>query len=113
MLGIFLPRISYFVVVVVVVVCLQAVLAVDCANKESIYGYHGNRPIPFLRITMALPKLVAPAKRILESGFRCPQLAERAYSTYESNIDYEVSVEYYNLGQNCRHPLRTPSSIQR
>ena len=101
MLGIFLPRISYFVVVVVVVVCLQAVLAVDCANKESIYGYHGNRPIPFLRITMALPKLVAPAKRILESGFRCPQLAERAYSTYESNIDYEVFVEYYNLGQNC------------
>ena len=69
----------------------QAVLAVECSNKESIYGYHGNRSIPFLRITMALPRLIAPAKRLLEAGFRCPHLPERAYSTYESNIDYEVS----------------------
>lgn len=68
----------------------QAVLAVDCETKESIYGYHSNRKIPFLRITMALPKLVAPAKRILETGFKCADLPERGYSTYESNIDYEV-----------------------
>jgi len=39
---------------------------------------------------MALPKLVAPAKRILETGFRCAEFPERGYSTYESNIDYEV-----------------------
>ena len=58
--------------------------------KESIYGYHYNRKIPFLRITMALPKLIAPAKRILETGFKCADLPERGYSTYESNIDYEV-----------------------
>lgn len=68
----------------------QAVLAVDCEMKESIYGYHENRKIPFLRITMALPKLIAPAKRILETGFRCAEFPERGYSTYESNIDYEV-----------------------
>lgn len=68
----------------------QAVLAVDCETKESIYGYHSNRKIPFLRITMALPKLVAPAKRILETGFKYADLPERGYSTYESNIDYEV-----------------------
>ncbi|XP_022785647.1 DNA polymerase delta catalytic subunit-like [Stylophora pistillata] len=68
----------------------QAVLAVDCEMKESIYGYHSNRKIPFLRITMALPKLIAPAKRILETGFKCADLPERGYSTYESNIDYEV-----------------------
>lgn len=68
----------------------QAVLAVDWETKESIYGYHSNRKIPFLRITMALPKLVAPAKRILETGFKCADLPERGYSTYESNIDYEV-----------------------
>ena len=59
--------------------------------KESIYGYHDNRKIPFLRITMALPKLIAPAKRILETGFKFAGFPERGYSTYESNIDYEVN----------------------
>lgn len=68
-------------------------LAVDYHNKESIYGYHGNRKIPFLQITMALPKLIAPAKRILESGFQFNDGPERAYTTYESNIEYEVSVK--------------------
>ena len=58
--------------------------------KESIYGYHDNRKISFLCITMALPKLIAPAKRILEAGFGFAEFPERAYSTYESNIDYEV-----------------------
>lgn len=69
---------------------MQAVLAVEFEMKESIYGFHGNRKIPFLRITMALPKLVAPAKRILETGFKFAGFPERGYSTYESNIDYEV-----------------------
>ena len=65
--------------------------------KESIYGYHENRKIPFLRITMALPKLIAPAKRILETGFRCAEFPERGYSTYESNIDYEVIINIISL----------------
>lgn len=34
----------------------QVVLAVDIVLRESIYGYHGNRKTPFLKITMALPK---------------------------------------------------------
>jgi len=68
----------------------QAVLAVECQVKESIYGYHGNRKIKFLCITMALPKLIAPAKRILETGFRFGEFPEGGYSPYESNIDYEV-----------------------
>ena len=68
----------------------QAVLAVECQMKESIYGYNGNKKAPFLRITMALPKLIAPAKRILETGFRFGEFPERGYSSYESNIDYEV-----------------------
>ena len=66
-------------------------LAVDYHKKESIYGYHENRKIPFLQIIMSLPKLIAPAKRILESGIRYNDELERAYTTYESNIEYEVS----------------------
>ena len=68
----------------------QAVLAVECKMKESIYGYNGNTKAQFLCITMALPKLIAPAKRILETGFRFGEFPERGYSSYESNIDYEV-----------------------
>ncbi|XP_031548890.1 DNA polymerase delta catalytic subunit-like [Actinia tenebrosa] len=68
----------------------QAVLAVDCVIKESIYGFHGNKKIPFLRVTVALQKLIAPCKRILECGFKFGSYPERGYSTYESNIDFEV-----------------------
>lgn len=78
--------------------------------KESIYGYHDNRKIPFLRITMALPKLVAPAKRILETGFRCAEFPERAYSTYESNIDYEVSSFLILLHETVIILLACPSN---
>ncbi|XP_070554652.1 LOW QUALITY PROTEIN: DNA polymerase delta catalytic subunit-like [Ptychodera flava] len=68
----------------------QAVLAVDVCSKESIYGFHGNRMLPFLKITMALPKLIAPCKRILETGFQCPPYTHGGYQAYESNIDFEI-----------------------
>lgn len=55
------------------------------------YGYNGNRKSPFLKITVALPRLVAPAKRLLESGFSVPPLYPlRGYQSYESNIDFEI-----------------------
>jgi len=69
---------------------IQAVLAVDLTIKESIYGYHGNKKIPYLCITVALQKLIAPARRLLESGFSCAGYGQRGYQTYESNIDFEV-----------------------
>ncbi|XP_033645764.1 DNA polymerase delta catalytic subunit-like [Asterias rubens] len=70
----------------------QAVLAVEPVTKESIYGYHGpNGMRPFLKITLAYPKLIAPTKRILEEGFTVPNLyTHRGYQTYESNIDFEI-----------------------
>ncbi|XP_022082871.1 DNA polymerase delta catalytic subunit-like [Acanthaster planci] len=70
----------------------QAVLAVEPVVKESIYGYHGpDGKRKFLKITVAYPKLIAPAKRLLESGFTVPNLYPvRGYQTYESNIDFEI-----------------------
>ncbi|XP_013790883.1 DNA polymerase delta catalytic subunit-like, partial [Limulus polyphemus] len=69
----------------------QAVLAVGVVIKESIYGYHVNRKVPFLKITMALPRLIAPAKRLLETGVvNVPSYGSRAYQPYESNIDFEI-----------------------
>nr|KAG5686080.1 hypothetical protein BaRGS_030695 [Batillaria attramentaria] len=69
---------------------VHAVLAVDYVIKESIYGYHGNRKIPFLKITVAIPRLVAPAKRLLEQGFTCPGYSQYGFQTYESNIDFDL-----------------------
>ncbi|XP_030845110.1 DNA polymerase delta catalytic subunit isoform X1 [Strongylocentrotus purpuratus] len=68
----------------------QAVLAVDVMQKENIYGFHGNKMMPFLKITMAYPKLIAPARRLLEAGLSVPPYPHRGYQTYESNIDFEI-----------------------
>lgn len=56
----------------------------------GIYGYHGNRKIPFIKITVALPRLIAPSKRLLEQGFKCPGYGQHGFQTYESNIDFEI-----------------------
>ena len=45
---------------------------------------------PFLKITVVLPKLVAPAKRLLENGITLQSYGFRAFQAYESNIEYEI-----------------------
>lgn len=59
-------------------------------NLSGIYGYHGNRKIPFIKITVAIPRLIAPAKRLLEQGFNCPGYGQYGFQSYESNIDFEI-----------------------
>uniref|UniRef100_A0A3P8P0Y5 DNA polymerase n=2 Tax=Astatotilapia calliptera TaxID=8154 RepID=A0A3P8P0Y5_ASTCA len=66
------------------------VLAVDITRKESMYGYHGKHIIDFLRITMAMPRLIAPAKRLLEQGFKFAHFPTSNYQSYEANIDFEI-----------------------
>ncbi|XP_075696282.1 DNA polymerase delta catalytic subunit isoform X2 [Rhinoderma darwinii] len=68
----------------------QAVLAVDICMKENMYGYHGKRITSFLKITMAFPRLIAPAKRLLEQGIRIGSLPMQCYQAYEANIDFEI-----------------------
>lgn len=67
-----------------------AVIDVEMTMKESIYGYHSNKKLPFLKITVALPRLIAPTKRLLEQGFTCPGYSVHGFQTYESNIDFEI-----------------------
>lgn len=68
---------------------IQAVYAVDLCNKCSMYGYHFNKLFPFLKITVAIPKLVAATRRVLNNTdippFDCVN-----YQSFESNIDFEV-----------------------
>ncbi|XP_077836953.1 DNA polymerase delta catalytic subunit isoform X3 [Macaca mulatta] len=67
-----------------------AVLAVELCSRESMFGYHGHGPSPFLRITLALPRLVAPARRLLEQGIRVAGLGTPSFAPYEANVDFEI-----------------------
>jgi DNA polymerase delta subunit 1 len=64
------------------------VLAVSIERKASIMGYSTGKK-DFLRISVALPKLVPTARTILESGSLDVQgYGRRTYLTYESNIPF-------------------------
>ncbi|XP_062512601.1 DNA polymerase delta catalytic subunit-like [Corticium candelabrum] len=69
---------------------VTAVQSIEVQTKESIRGYHGNQKLSFLKITVTLPRLIAPAKRLLEGGFSTGCYGERGYQTYESNVDFEI-----------------------
>ena len=69
---------------------VKAVLAVEIEQKSSMYNFHFNRKHPFLKVTMALPKLLAPAKRLLEQGITVPPFGLRGYTVYETNVEFEV-----------------------
>lgn len=68
----------------------ETVLNVEIVKKCSMYGFYFNEQYPFLKITVVLPKLVAPAKRLLENGITLPSYGLRAFQVYESNIEYEI-----------------------
>ena len=61
----------------------------------GMYSYHGNKPVDFLRITMAMPRLIAPAKRLLEQGFKFGPFSSQSYPSYEANIDFEIRCVVY------------------
>ncbi|CAG0882897.1 unnamed protein product [Cyprideis torosa] len=69
----------------------QTVLSVECQLKESIYGFRGNQKQAFLKITVALPRLVAAGRRLLERGeVLVDPFGQRCYTPFESNIDFEI-----------------------
>merc|ERR1712223_329892 len=69
----------------------DAVLHVEMLDKSTIYNFQGNRLIPFLKITVAYPKLIAPAKRLLEKGdVAVKGFANHTYRAFEANIDFEI-----------------------
>ena len=62
----------------------EAVLAVEMCKKSSLYGFYFNEKTSFLKITLALPKLVAPAKRLITSVSVPPfgQIYYQVYTVY-------------------------------
>ena len=68
----------------------QAVLAVEiCKNKCSMYGFYFNKKFPFLKITVALPRLVAATRRVLGSRM-IPPYGSLGGQSFESNVEFEV-----------------------
>ncbi|XP_014229440.1 DNA polymerase delta catalytic subunit isoform X1 [Trichogramma pretiosum] len=65
------------------------VLAVEIVEKQTVYGYTGEKKSLFLKITVALPKLIAPCKRLLETQIVYREL-DHKYVAYESNIDFDI-----------------------
>lgn len=69
----------------------DAVLDVQLMNKSSIYGFQGNKKVPFIKILLAYPRLIAPAKRLLEKGeVNVRGFSNTQYRAFEANIDFEI-----------------------
>jgi len=57
---------------------------------SDIMGYHSQRNVMFLKITLLLPKLMPSAKRVLEQGFGFPGCEVKSYQCFETNIDFDT-----------------------
>ena len=70
---------------------VEAVLNVSMLQKSSIFGYQGNLMSTFIKITASVPKLIAPAKRLLEKGdVNVPGIGGLTVKAFEANIDFEI-----------------------
>ncbi|XP_075742862.1 DNA polymerase delta 1, catalytic subunit [Rhipicephalus microplus] len=69
----------------------DTVVGIDMVLKQSIYGYNSKGKTPFLKVTMVLPRLIAPAKRLLETGsVTVDPYGAPSYRIFESNVDFEI-----------------------
>jgi DNA polymerase delta subunit 1 len=68
----------------------EAVLAVELVQRLSLMGYNGEDKISFIKITVALPRLISPAKRLLEKDPIYPPAGSHSFQAFESNIDFDI-----------------------
>nr|BAJ78743.1 DNA polymerase delta catalytic subunit [Phraortes illepidus] len=71
---------------------IEAVLEVEVVHRQSLVGYRGDSPLKFLKITVALPRFIAAAKRLLEREivYHEPSMSHHTYQAYETNIDFDI-----------------------
>ena len=82
---------------------VDAVLNCELVQKSTIYGFQGNKMSEFIKITLAVPKLIAASKRLLERGeVRVPDIASLgAAKPFEANIDFEIRFMADNKVVGC------------
>ncbi|XP_003737481.1 DNA polymerase delta catalytic subunit [Galendromus occidentalis] len=69
----------------------EAVLNCELVDKQNIYGYTDRGLEPFIKITVALPRLIAPSKRLLEgASVSIRSHPSFNYRPFEANIDFEI-----------------------
>nr|BAJ78769.1 DNA polymerase delta catalytic subunit [Stichotrema asahinai] len=69
---------------------VKAVMGIEIIMGQSLYGYSGATKSKFAKISVVLPKLIAPAKRLLESINIHPLINSSAVTSYEANVDIEM-----------------------
>lgn len=77
------------------------VMSVEMVQKCSMYGFHSNKLFKFLQVTLALPKFLAPAKRLLENGITLPHSGTKWFQVFETNIEYEIRFMVDNKVLGC------------
>jgi DNA polymerase delta subunit 1 len=68
----------------------EAVLAVELVQRLNLVGYNGEDKMGFIKITVALPRLIAPAKRLLERDMIYAPAGSHNFQAFESNIDFDI-----------------------
>lgn len=68
----------------------ETVLEVEILERLSIMNYLGDDKQRFVKITMALPKLLAPAKRILEKEIVLNDFDFQDCRAFENNVDIDI-----------------------
>lgn len=66
----------------------ETVLEVCLVQARSIMYYKGDQDIKFARVSVALPRLIAAAKRLIERQPTCFGLTDPSF--YETNIDFDI-----------------------
>ncbi|KAL0841933.1 hypothetical protein ABMA28_014163 [Loxostege sticticalis] len=66
----------------------ECVLEVRLVKARSIMYYKGDNDIVFARVSVALPKLIAPSKRLIEKQPTSFGLMDPSF--YETNIDFDI-----------------------
>merc|ERR1719244_866047 len=90
---------------------VDAVLSCELMEKSTIYGFRGNKQIPFIKVTLALPKMVAASKRLLEKGeVKMPSVTSPFGTPFESNIDFEIRFMADNQVVGCNWIELPPGS---
>lgn len=68
----------------------EAIFHVELVQKQSIRYYTGEDKTNFIKITVALPKLIAAVKRLLDREIIMPELNFQDCRCFESNIDFDI-----------------------
>nr|BAJ78755.1 DNA polymerase delta catalytic subunit [Blattella nipponica] len=68
----------------------EAILAIELVHRLNLLGYAGENKKGFIKITVALPRLIAACKRLLERETIYPPAGSHQFQAFESNIDFDI-----------------------